>query len=147
MHSHATQVILSFSNSPSLSGVLSSVALTVGLRTGWLTWFKANLVPVLFNILPSVGVWDLPTVEWKPEAIILCLVVACDGRICVIATGFLSRACIWRGCPAVSCCRRRSPHLSYPNYVVWSVRSDQQCNVAGPPERCLHFGASWLVKS
>jgi hypothetical protein len=30
--------------SPSLSGVLSSVALTVGLRTGWLTWVSASIV-------------------------------------------------------------------------------------------------------
>jgi hypothetical protein len=64
MHSHATQVILSLSlslsYSPPLSGALSSVALSVGLRTGWLTWVvvtviyyyyycvQGNSVPVLF---------------------------------------------------------------------------------------------------
>jgi hypothetical protein len=58
MHRHATRVILSLSYSPSLSGVLSSVALPVGLRTGWLTGaagsviyyccVQGNSVPVLF---------------------------------------------------------------------------------------------------
>jgi hypothetical protein len=60
MHSHATQVILSFSHSPSLSDVLSSVALTVENRM--------VKVPVLFyNTRKEDDQWQDESMQRLPN--------------------------------------------------------------------------------